>query len=124
MKKTFYWNEKGSVLPLVLVISSLIVVSFISSVNLFIKNIEEKQFIVEQIEVETLFQMSKHDIKNIIDNKEVLDSELEFNYPNGNVYIKVIQNSEFIYTIKNEFELANNSSYYFDYQLNNKLEVP
>lgn len=115
-------NENGQVLLFVLISASITIVLFIGAVKVYMGTIEESRFLLEQIEVETIVQMSKVDLLSL--NKDD-DGELRafyhYIYPNGDIHLKITQGENSRYSINNEIMLKNKSEYQSAYELELEL---
>lgn len=90
MKKQFVQtkNEAGFYLPLVLVVTTL-VLSFITTIVILYQNdVRMTKTIVNQIEMDTLIQMSKEEFTRDIVHLSDSNEKLVYHYPNGDVEIQ------------------------------------
>lgn len=111
-------NERGHMLLFIVIAASIILILFTSGAKLFIHAIDESRFLLEQLEVETIIQMSKRDIVNLqSDLAENLAPYYNFSYPNGEIYIRINNLNENTYVVINEIELANGSEYETIYEI-------
>jgi len=80
-------NEAGFYLPLVLVVTTL-VLSFITTIVILYQNdVRMTKTIVNQIEMDTLIQMSKEEFMRDIVHLSDSNEKLVYHYPNGDVEI-------------------------------------
>src|SRR5690625_7530834 len=94
-------NEKGQMLLFVLISSAITIALFIGGVKLYISTIEESQFLFEQLEVETIIQMSQIDLLNMDKTKnEEIKTSYNFKYQNVENYLNICKINEYIYIIK------------------------
>lgn len=111
-------NEKGQMLLFVLISASIIIVLFVGAIKLYMNTIEESHFLLEQVEVETIVQMTKRDLLTLKrKDKEELKASYHFTYPNGDIYLTLAKLEDKKYLINNEIVLKNKSTY------ENTLEV-
>lgn len=111
-------NERGQILVFVLISASIIFISFTGAVKMYMNIIEESRFLLEQLEVETIVQMSKVDLLNYQeDEEEELSGFYDFVYPNGNIYVRIdyVENNRYLLT--NEIVLENKSTYESVYEM-------
>lgn len=124
MKKQLFFinNQNGFYLPLVLFITSLIFIMATSNIAIYQSDLEITKNQVEQIKIETLFQMArgkiKEDIAPDIENFKVND-KMTYYFPDGIVDILILgitdSNYELLYTINTKEQ-----SIYF---INNILQI-
>ncbi len=98
----------------VLISASIIFMLFTTSIKLYMNTIEDTQFLLEQLEVETLIQMSKVDL---LSNNEKEQFDFYFVYPNGEIEIKLNNKYDTRYIVNNEMTLNNNSLYETTYEI-------
>lgn len=119
-------NENGQMLLFVLISSAITIALFIGGVKLYISTIEESQFLFEQLEVETIIQMSQIDLLNMdkTENEEIKTSH-HFKYPNGENYLKLSKIKENRYLIKNNIILKNQSEYesFFEIEIDESVQI-
>src|SRR5699024_11532983 len=112
MKKhlKFIKNEKGHMLLFVLIYSAITIALFIGGVKLYISTIEESQFLFEQLEVETIIQMSQIDLLNMDKTKnEEIKTYHHFKYTNGENDLNLIKVMENRLLIKDNINLQTQS---------------
>lgn len=116
MKKYLKWikNERGQMLLFVLISASIIFMLFTTSIKLYMNTIEDTQALLDQLEVETLIQMSKVDL---LSNNEKEQSNFYFVYPNGEIEIKLNNKYDTRYIVNNEMTLYNHSIYETTYEI-------
>lgn len=117
MKRNLKWirNERGQMLIFVLISTSIILLVFITAVKMYINIIEDSHFLLEQLEVETISQMSKMDLLNDIEEAR---STYYYMYPNGNIELTLQNKNDTRYILNNEIKLKNGSAYETTYEIN------
>ena len=117
MKNYLKWikNERGQMLLFVLISASIIFLLFTASIKLYMNTIEDTQFLLEQLEVETLIQMSKVDL---LSNNEESQSVYYYVYPNGAIELQLQSKHDNRYVLNNEIILKNDSIYETTYEMN------
>ncbi|WP_163969994.1 hypothetical protein [Oceanobacillus halotolerans] len=90
-KLSFILNQRGFVLPYVLFIMSLAVVIIITSIHTYRNNLEITHHQLEQIRIETLFQMAyAHFLDALKESHEDIASPAYYTYQQGTVTIEHI----------------------------------
>jgi|SRR5699024_413644 len=110
-------NENGQMLLFVLISASMIIVLFVGAIKLYMNTIEESRFLLEQVEIETIVQMSKRDLLTLKGKDKELKTSYHFTYPNGDIYLTLAKLEDKKYLMNNEIVLKNKSTY------ENTLEV-
>lgn len=104
-------NENGQMLMFVLISASMIIVLFVGAIKLYMNTIEESRFLLEQVEIETIVQMSKRDLLTLKGKDKELKASYHFTYPNGDIYLTLVKLEDKKYLINNEIILKNKSTY-------------
>ncbi|WP_087971672.1 hypothetical protein [Oceanobacillus rekensis] len=90
MKNQLYstTNEDGFILPYVLFIISLLFLLITANINHYQREIEITDRHIQQVRIETLFQMGREKVKSEIEHIQLNDT-LTYDFPNGEVRIEV-----------------------------------
>ncbi len=105
-------NESGQMLLFVLISASITIVLFIGAVKLYMSTIEESRFLLEQLELESIVQMSQIDLLSINEkDEEEMKSFYHYTYPNGDIHLKLTKIENNRYLINNDITLKNESKY-------------
>lgn len=81
-------NEKGFILPYVLFIITLLFLLITTNTNHYQREIEITARHIQQVKMETLFQMGREKVKSEIEHVQLNDT-LIYNFPDGRVRIKI-----------------------------------
>lgn len=111
-------NERGHVLVFVLVSASLIFILFTGAVKLSLNAIREAEIVLDQLEVETLLQMSQVDLLKLSEEtNEGLDINHYYKYPQGEITVRLDHQFENKYLLFNSIRLNNQSIYETAYEI-------
>lgn len=83
MKKLSHFteNEQGFILPLVLIVSLIIIMLMTTVIKIYQNELKITQNLIEQIEIDTIIQMSFEQVKNDLMNTEQTEGEFVFTLP-------------------------------------------
>lgn len=94
IKRLVSMNERGFFLPYVLAISVVILCVIVTSLTIYNNERKMTHMLLEQLEVETLFQMSRVQFKEDALYKINDKGQITYEYPNGTVIIQFVLEDE------------------------------
>ncbi|OZU89980.1 hypothetical protein CIL03_02265 [Virgibacillus indicus] len=99
MRKQLFFinNEKGFFLPYVLFIISIIFIVITANITNYKNEIYITDAYLEQLKIETLFQMGHAELKEDVKNSEDMIDKKSYIFPDGNVEISLISFTEEIF---------------------------
>ena len=103
----------------VLISAALIFILFTGAAKLSINAIRETEIVLDQLEVETLIQMSQIDLLKLSETSdEILNVNYYYKYPQGEITIRLDHQFEHRYLLFNAIKLNNQSLYETAYEIN------
>lgn len=92
MKKQLYFmtKEKGFILPYTLFITTIILLLLTASINIYSREVQMTHQAVEQLKLETLFQMGRTKFKNELSTLNSHNDTIVYTFPDGTVEIEYI----------------------------------
>ncbi|HLT56316.1 MAG TPA: hypothetical protein VK057_09455, partial [Bacillota bacterium] len=122
MKKQLFFirNNKGFVFPYLLFIVTLLLIGIQKQIVFYENEIEMTELMVDQVKIETMYQMAKTETKNELAANPHIRSII-FHYPYGEAEVTLQPESETAY--KARFVITtfpNNNSYTFISQILHK----
>lgn len=121
MRKQSYTttNEEGFILPYVLFIITLLFLLITANINHYQREIEITARHIQQVKMETLFQMGREKVKSEIEHVQSNDT-LTYNFPDGRVQIKITALEAGYYELL--FNITSNSNEHL-YEIINILQM-
>lgn len=88
-KYLFIKEEKGFILPFVLVISLIIILLVTTSIKMYQSELLITQNLIDQIKIDTIIQMSLERLKDDLNDKNHSEAQFTYTFPQGDeVYIQ------------------------------------
>ena len=120
-KQSYFINkEDGFFLPFVMFIISIIFIVITANIATYRNDIHITDNYLEQLKIETLFQMGHGALKEDLENSDKIIDKKSYSFPEGNVEISLISSSDekFIY----DFIISTNKHPH--YALIHQMNVP
>lgn len=108
---SFMNNERGFFLPLVLFVITLVFIFITTNIHSYKNDIQITDRQVEQVMIESLFQMGRESVKEELSSPEFPDS-VHYTFPDGTVDITISSHDDF-YELLFSINTNNNTAYKF-----------
>lgn len=115
----FIIGDKGFVFPFVLLVSAAIFILFFTAIQLYETEQKMTKNLLGHLQVETIYQMSLHELKEefSIKNPGVKNAKRAYHYPQGEAKISLHEKSATIYSALFSISTDNGVSYNFSQPL-------
>jgi hypothetical protein len=104
-------NKHGFFLPLVLFTVTIVFILITASIHSYQNDIQITERQVEQVIIESLFQLGRESLKDDLDSPEIPD-KVQYIFPDGTVNISILSNDNF-YVLGFSIITNNNTTYSF-----------
>jgi len=112
IKKLFITNnENGFILPYVLFITAIVIIIVTANISIYRNDIVITENQLEQIKIETLFQMGRTKLKKEMVNQEEETSDVSYSFPDGIVKITINSSNSPVYKLYFTITTNNNATY-------------
>ncbi|WP_096270581.1 hypothetical protein [Paucisalibacillus globulus] len=103
-------HEKGFILPSVLFLTTIVLLYFSSSLLTYKHDVQLTFNLIEQVKSQTLFQMAYMQYKTDYLSQNIIEEDVDYSFPTGEVKVKVIELGN---NIQLEFIIQTNNNFNF-----------
>ncbi|WP_162800305.1 hypothetical protein [Oceanobacillus zhaokaii] len=104
-------NEKGFFLPYVLFIIAIVYIIVTTNIAMYRNDLQLTENQIEQVKIETLFQMQREQFKQEVQKHGLPSSETTYHFPDGKAKIAIIRSENQTHELNVSITTNNNHRY-------------